>query len=86
MKGDRHVRLILLFGSLVRGEIGSESDIDLIVVKETGKKFLDRLDEFYEDVSVAIDLLVYTPDEFDHLKKRSFIKKAMEEGVILYEA
>lgn len=86
MEGDRHVRLILLFGSLARGGIGSESDIDLIVVKETEKKFLDRLDEFYEDVSVAIDLLVYTPDEFNHLKKRSFIKKAMEEGVTLYEA
>lgn len=86
MKGDRRVRLILLFGSLVRGGIGSESDIDLIVVKETGKKFLERLDEFYEDVSVAMDLLVYTPEEFDHLKNRSFIKKAMDEGVILYEA
>ncbi len=85
LKKDESIRLILLFGSMARGDIGSESDIDLIIVKETDKKFLDRLDEFYEDADIAMDLLVYTPDEFERMKKRSFIKRASEEGVILYE-
>jgi len=86
LKKDESIRLILLFGSMARGDIGSESDIDLIIVKETDKKFLDRLDEFYEDADIAMDLLVYTPDEFERMKKRSFIKRVSEEGVILYEA
>ena len=86
LKKDRSVRLILLFGSMARGDIRSGSDVDLIVVKETDKKFLDRLDEFYEDADVAMDVLVYTPEEFERMKGKSFIKKAIEEGKILYEA
>ena len=86
LKKDKSIRLILLFGSLARGDVGSESDIDLIVVKETKKKFLDRLDEFYEDANIAMDVLVYTPEEFESIKNRSFIKRASKEGVMLYEA
>jgi len=86
LKKDKSVKLILLFGSLARGEVREWSDIDLIVVKETDKRFLDRLDEIYKDAEVAMDVLVYTPEEFERMKNRSFIKKAIEEGKILYEA
>jgi len=34
VKKDKSIKLILLFGSLARGNVGSASDIDLIVVKE----------------------------------------------------
>jgi len=60
LKGDKSIRFILLFGSLARGDLGA-GDIDLIVVKNTDKRFLDRLDEFYENADMAIDVLVYTP-------------------------
>ena len=39
LKKDKSVKLILLFGSLARGEVREWSDIDLIVVKETDKRF-----------------------------------------------
>lgn len=61
LKNDPSVRLVLLFGSLARGDFRDHSDIDLIVVKETEKRFLDRLDEFYDDAREAMDVLVYTP-------------------------
>ena len=64
---------------MARGDVGSWSDVDLIVVK-TDKKFLDRLDEIYEDADVAMDVLVYTPEEFEKMKNRSFIRKAIGEG------
>jgi len=86
LRRDRDVRLILLFGSLARGDVSDESDLDLLVVKETDKKFLDRLDEFYQDASIAMDILVYTPAEFERLKERSFMKQTLAEGVMLYEA
>jgi predicted nucleotidyltransferase len=86
LRSDKSIRLILLFGSLAKGDVGSESDIDLIVVKETNKKFLDRLDEFYEDANMAMDVLVYTPEEFRSLKNRRFIMNAVKEGKVLYEA
>jgi len=83
-----NVEKIILFGSLVSGEIHQTSDIDLIVIKKTDKKFLDRLDEFYDQLNpkVAIDIFVYTPEEFEEIKENNlFIKKALKEGIILYE-
>ncbi|HSD58431.1 MAG TPA: nucleotidyltransferase domain-containing protein [Methanotrichaceae archaeon] len=86
LKKDPSVRLVLLFGSLARGDARDHSDIDLIVVKETEKRFLDRLDEFYDDAREAMDVLVYTPQEFEQMRKRPFVKRALKEGKILYEA
>ncbi len=86
LKKDPSVRLVLLFGSLARGDARDHSDIDLIVVKETEKRFLDRLDEFYDDAREAMDILVYTPQEFEEMKQRPFVKRALQEGKILYEA
>lgn len=86
LKKDPSVRLVLLFGSLARGDARDHSDIDLIVVKETEKRFLDRLDEFYDDAREAMDILVYTPQEFEEMKERPFVRRALQEGKILYEA
>jgi predicted nucleotidyltransferase len=82
------VEKIILFGSLVTEDIHKTSDIDLIVIKKTDKKFLDRLDEFYSKLNpkVAIDIFVYTPEEFKEMKENnSFIKWALKEGVVVYE-
>ena len=62
------------------------TDGDLIVVKETEKRFLDRLDEFYYDASEPLDVLVYTPEEFESMKNRPFLRRAMEGGKVLYDA
>jgi len=86
LKADPSVRLVLLFGSLARGDARDHSDIDLIVVKETKERFLDRLDEFYDDAREAMDILVYTPQEFEEMKKRPFVRRALQEGKILHEA
>lgn len=86
LKIDPSVHLVLLFGSLAPGDARDHSDIDLIVVKETEKRFLNRLDEFYDDAREAMDVLVYTPQEFEEMKQRPFVKRALKEGKILYEA
>ena len=52
------VEKIILFGSLVSGEIHQTSDIDLIVIKKTYKKFLDRLDEFYDRLNPKVAIAV----------------------------
>jgi predicted nucleotidyltransferase len=88
LRKDKEIRLVMLFGSLARGDVSGESDIDLIIIKNTKKKFLDRLDEIYSTLvpNVALDILVYTPKEFKAMKNRSFIMNAMKEGKILHEA
>jgi len=80
---------IILFGSFARQEISLWSDIDLIIVKRTKKKFLDRIKDVLLLLrpKVGIDILVYTPDEFNNLcGQRLFFKKEIEaKGVTIYE-
>ena len=57
-------------------------------IKKTDKKFPDRLDEFYDHLKprVAVDILVYTPEEFEKMKRSNqFIRHALKNGRILYE-
>jgi len=79
---------IILFGSCARQEERETSDIDLIVVAESEKDFVERIADFYRILKpkVALDLLVYTPEEFNRLLNESaFVKNAVKEGVKLYE-
>ncbi|GFN23145.1 nucleotidyltransferase domain-containing protein [Thermanaeromonas sp. C210] len=83
------VQKVILFGSLGKGRVHSGSDLDLLVVWDTELRFMDRLDVIYRTVSpaVALDLLVYTPEEFAELvRTRPFIRQIVNEGKILYEA
>ncbi|MEW5866368.1 MAG: nucleotidyltransferase domain-containing protein [Bacillota bacterium] len=85
---NRGVEKIVLFGSLARGDVGSSSDVDLIVVEKTDKRFLERLDDVYSAVQprVATDILVYTPEEIERLKESSsFVRQVLREGRVLYE-
>ena len=79
---------IIIFGSLARGDWDEMSDIDVIVVYRTNKSFLDRLKELYLswDIPKAVDILAYTPEEFDHLSQQNFfIQEALNAGEVLYE-
>jgi len=83
------VQKAILFGSLATGRVGKASDIDLIIVKRSDKKFLNRVDEFYEKLNpkVSLDIMVYTPEEFERMRQTNpFIKRVIREGKILYEA
>ena len=83
---------IYLFGSYATRSFDEESDIDLLIVAPSDKTPLERrlmlrrmLLEY--DRSIGLDLLVYTPDEFDMLRKESssFISSAIRKGTKIYE-
>jgi predicted nucleotidyltransferase len=80
---------VILFGSQARACSDSYSDIDLIVVKETEKPFLDRTKELLKIIkpTFAIDIIVYTPDEFQKMLSQgnAFLEHVLEEGEIIYE-
>ncbi len=79
---------VLLFGSMVDESVGVCSDIDLIIVMKTRKRFLDRLKVAYQVLSpqTALDIIVYTPQEFERLKKSNpFVKYIVKQGEVIYE-
>ena len=79
---------IVLFGSLVTGDIHEYSDIDLIVIKNSQKGFYERLKEVGLLVMSrrGADILVYTPEEFEIVKDRLFFQEeVLGKGKVLYE-
>jgi predicted nucleotidyltransferase len=82
------VQRVILFGSLVWGNPGLTSDIDLILIWDTPLGFLERTAEVYRCLQpqVAADLFVYTPDELTRMAHTPFLRRALAEGRVLYAA
>ncbi len=80
----------ILFGSYARGTATEHSDVDLIVIEATDRPFLARADKYFDPLAdrlaAAIETLVYTPEEFQRMAERGFIKQALREGIVLYES
>ena len=80
---------VLLFGSMAGDETGEWSDLDLVIVKETKQRFLDRTKEVMQLLRpcVGVDILVYTPAEFERLStERAFVRTEIaQNGKVLYE-
>ncbi len=84
-----NMKKAILFGSLARGEIGITSDIDLIVILESDIPFHKRLKKLYSEIDYhePLDLLAYTPEELERtLEVSSFLRYALKEGKVVYEA
>ncbi len=80
---------IILFGSAARGESGSDSDADfLIIKKETPFYGADRIRELSRIVNrnIPVDFLVYRPEEFEKRVEMGdpFLKAIIKEGKVLY--
>jgi predicted nucleotidyltransferase len=82
------VQRIILFGSLMVGKPGLTSDLDLLIVWDTPFGFLERTVELYRRLlpRVATDLLVYTPSEMERMVDTPLVRRALEQGKVLYEA
>ena len=86
-----HPLKVILFGSAVRGEMGPNSDIDLLVIMPDGihrRKTAFRLYRAIADQGFAADLIVVTDkDVRKHRNDPAYIvKNALDEGRELYAA
>ncbi len=80
---------IILFGSRARGDAGPWSDYDVVVVRRTRRRFLDRLlevDPFLAPIRTPVDVFIYTPKEFRAMLQRTLGVILRREGIVLYEA
>lgn len=81
----------IIFGSFARGEASTHSDLDLILVQDTNKRFFERYDGILADLGIAlgnyaIDAFIYTPAELETISHRKFISAALREGRVIYES
>ena len=76
---------IILSGSTAVGEDMPWSDVDLIVIADFKKPFLERLEELAPplDSHFNFEVIGYTPQEFIHMLDRLDIKaiEAVEQGI-----
>ena len=85
---DPATEKILLFGSTARGTVRSTSDLDLLVVRHDCRRPGERADDLYRRARprVALDLLVYTPEELEAEQARSsFLRTALCGAEVVYE-
>ncbi len=80
---------VILFGTLAGGVVHEWSDIDLVVVEKTDLPFFERLRRIRKlfRPKVGMDVMVYTPEEFDRLcAERPFFRdEIVAKGEVVYE-
>lgn len=81
---------IILFGSYATGNPNEDSDLDLLVIKDTDLPRPQRTVQVRKMIygsMIPIDLIVYTPKEIDESKdnKFGFVYEVLNTGKILYE-
>ncbi len=84
-----HPRTIILFGSAGRGEMGPNSDLDILVVMPSGVHRRKTARSIYRNligVGFAADIVVVTEQDIElyHDNIGMVIKPAIEQGKLLY--
>ena len=83
---------IIVFGSRARGDHRADSDIDILVIKESSEPRYRRSGPLYGALAnlpraVDVDISVYTPAEVNDWRevRQAFVTTAVREGIVLYE-
>jgi predicted nucleotidyltransferase len=81
---------IILFGSYATGNPNNDSDLDLLIIKDTDLPRHKRSFDIQKALigsMIPMDILVYTTKEFEQEKneKSSFLSIAIKTSKILYE-
>ena len=85
---------VYLFGSYARGQVGPDSDVDLLIIER--KSFgpqrprlaeITRVRRALSGFRVAKDILVFSEEEFDSWQDslNHIIARCLREGRLLYE-
>ncbi len=90
---DYQPEKIILFGSYAYGEPHGDSDLDMLIIKETPERPFDRVTAVIRLTSdayrhIAFEPLVFTPQEVEQRLRvgDQFIAEIVEKGEVLYAA
>lgn len=87
---QQRARAAYLIGSRARGTADEHSDIDVIIVAESDRPQVERFKDYLTAIvasPVGIDLLIYTPEEFERLRseERPFLVHALDGAKLIHE-
>jgi uncharacterized protein len=84
---------IILFGSYAYGEPNEDSDIDMLIIKDTEESFIDRLHAVRRAASgsrrrIPFEPIVLTPGELAQRLEAGdqFVEEIVSRGEVLYAA
>ncbi len=84
---------IILFGSYAYGQPSADSDLDMLIIKKTSERFIDRWINVRQIVSdpkrsIPFEPLVLTPNELEERLAigDQFIEEIVTKGQVLYAA
>lgn len=90
---DYQPEKIILFGSYAYGEPHEDSDLDLLIIKETPDRLITRIFTVHELVtdmhpSIGLEPLILTPAELEQRLRigDQFVAEVLARGALLYAA
>ncbi|MBI4285706.1 MAG: nucleotidyltransferase domain-containing protein [Chloroflexi bacterium] len=91
IKKEYQPEKIILYGSYAYGKPTRDSDIDLFIVKDTDKRWVDRFVEvsrliYKHGRHISIEPMVYTPHEVEERLAMGddFVEDVLTKGEVLY--
>ncbi len=79
-----------VFGSYARGTADRYSDLDLVIIADTDRAFVERFRDYIKILEMSpipVELLIYTHEEFKRMieLENSLIINVLQEGKCIYE-
>ncbi|MBQ9026772.1 MAG: nucleotidyltransferase domain-containing protein [Methanobrevibacter sp.] len=84
---SKYIKLIILFGSVARGEDTSDSDIDILIISNYYEKIDSIITDLIGDIVLEkqelISAHIMSEERFNNTQHFSFLSNVLEEGEIL---
>ena len=81
------IKLIMLFGSVARGEDTKESDIDILIVSPNADDLRYKINRIAVDIILEKDEVIsphlMTEEHFNKTRNNPFLTNVLNEGVVL---
>ncbi|MBQ6629122.1 MAG: nucleotidyltransferase domain-containing protein [Methanobrevibacter sp.] len=81
------IKLIMLFGSVARGEDTEESDIDILIVSPNADDLRYKINRIAVDIILEKDEVIsphlMTEEHFNKTRNNPFLTNVLNEGVVI---
>lgn len=81
------IKLIMLFGSVARGEDNEESDIDILIVSPNADDLRYKINRIAVDIILEKDEVIsphlMTEEHFNKTRNNPFLTNVLKEGVVI---